>query len=145
MMSDKIDWMQKLGGAFLGQQKNIMDAVQRLRAKTQAAGNLQPNAQQKVIVEPAEAAFRSARANAATDRHQDRARDSAGGLRSDVHPGGCLRARLAGRDRVRRDRPLDRVRAGVMNRYRHGAGGGYGNDAKEREGGVHGMQDDPPE
>lgn len=56
MMSDKLDWMQKLGDAFLGQQKDTMDAIQRLRAKAQAAGNLQSNAQQNVVVEPAEPA-----------------------------------------------------------------------------------------
>jgi len=56
MMNDKLDWMQKLGDAFLAQQKDTMDAVQRLRAKAQASGNLKTNEQQKVIVEPAEAA-----------------------------------------------------------------------------------------
>src|SRR5262249_15213272 len=56
MMNDKLDWMQKLGDAFLAQQKETMDAVQRLRAKAQASGNLKTNEQQKVIVEPAEAA-----------------------------------------------------------------------------------------
>ena len=50
-MSDKLDWTQKLGDAFLEQQKEVMDAVQRLRAKAQAAGNLQTTEQQKVIVE----------------------------------------------------------------------------------------------
>src|SRR5262247_3039145 len=50
-MSDKLDWTQKLGDAFLEQQKDVMDAVQRLRAKAQAAGNLQTTEQQKVIVE----------------------------------------------------------------------------------------------
>jgi Protein of unknown function (DUF3300) len=56
MMNEKLDWMQKLGDAFLGQQKATMDAIQRLRARAQASGNLQSNEQQKVIVEPAEAA-----------------------------------------------------------------------------------------
>src|SRR5262245_6668665 len=56
MMNDKLDWLQKLGDAFLGQQKDTMDAVQRLRAKAQASGNLKSNEQQKVTVEPAEAA-----------------------------------------------------------------------------------------
>ena len=37
-MSDKLDWTQKLGDAFLGQQKDLMDAIQRLRAKAQAEG-----------------------------------------------------------------------------------------------------------
>jgi hypothetical protein len=50
-MSDKLDWTQKLGDAFLSQQKDVMDAVQRLRAKAQAAGNLNTTEQQKVIVE----------------------------------------------------------------------------------------------
>src|SRR5499427_2984116 len=50
-MSDKLDWTQKLGDVFLSQQKDVMDAVQRLRAKAQAAGNLNTTEQQKVIVE----------------------------------------------------------------------------------------------
>ena len=33
MMSDKLDWTQKLGDAVLAQQPDVMDAVQRLRAK----------------------------------------------------------------------------------------------------------------
>jgi hypothetical protein len=51
MMNEKLDWTQKLGDAFLAQQKDVMDAVQRLRAKAQAQGNLQSTAEQKVIVE----------------------------------------------------------------------------------------------
>ena len=51
MMDDKLDWTQKLGDAFLAQQKELMDAVQRLRAKAQAAGNLQSNKEQTVTVE----------------------------------------------------------------------------------------------
>jgi hypothetical protein len=54
MMSDKLDWTQKLGDAVLAEQKELMAAVQRLRAKAQANGHLQSNTQQKVIVEPAE-------------------------------------------------------------------------------------------
>ena len=50
-MSEKLDWTQKLGDAFLSQQKDVLDAVQRLRVKAQAAGNLQTTEQQKVIVE----------------------------------------------------------------------------------------------
>jgi len=57
MMNDKLDWLQKLGDAFLSQQKDTMDAIQRLRAKAQASGNLKSNEQQKVIVEPAAAAL----------------------------------------------------------------------------------------
>src|SRR5215813_26456 len=53
LLNEKIDWMQKLGDAFLGQRKDTMDAIQRLRAKAQAQGNLKSNEQQKVIVEDA--------------------------------------------------------------------------------------------
>jgi hypothetical protein len=56
MMNDKLDWMQKLGDAFLGQQKELMDAVQRLRAKAEAQGNLKTTKEQTVTVEPAVAA-----------------------------------------------------------------------------------------
>jgi len=54
-MNDKLDWTQKLGDAFLAQQKEVFAAVQRLRARAQESGNLQTNEQQKVIVEPAAA------------------------------------------------------------------------------------------
>ena len=36
MMSDKIDWTKNLGDAVLAQQPDVMDAVQRLRAKAHA-------------------------------------------------------------------------------------------------------------
>jgi Protein of unknown function (DUF3300) len=51
MMNDKLDWTQKLGDAFLAQQKDVMDAVQRLRGKAQAEGTLKTTQEQKVIVE----------------------------------------------------------------------------------------------
>ena len=64
-MNDKLDMTQKLGDAFLAQPKDVMDAVQRLRAKAMAAGNLksgkeltytsQKDGDQTIIViEPAE-------------------------------------------------------------------------------------------
>jgi len=34
-MDGQLEWMHKLGDAFLTQQKDTMDAVQRVRAKTQ--------------------------------------------------------------------------------------------------------------
>ena len=55
MMNEKLDWTQKLGDAFLAQQKELMDAVQRLRAKAQAQGNLQSTKEQKIVVEQAPA------------------------------------------------------------------------------------------
>ncbi|MBI5632793.1 MAG: DUF3300 domain-containing protein [Nitrospirae bacterium] len=51
MMSEKVDWTQKLGDAFLAQQKDVMATVQNLRAKAQAAGNLKTTKEQKVVVE----------------------------------------------------------------------------------------------
>ena len=51
MMSEKLDWTQKLGDAFLAQQKPVMDTIQSLRAKAQAAGNLETTKEQTVIVE----------------------------------------------------------------------------------------------
>src|SRR4029453_12833540 len=56
MMNEKLDMTQKLGDAFLAQQKDVMDAVQRLRGKAQAQGNLKTTQEQKVIVEQAPAA-----------------------------------------------------------------------------------------
>jgi len=50
-MNDKLDWTQKLGDAFLAQQKDVMDTVQTLRAKAQAAGNLKSSEQQVVKTE----------------------------------------------------------------------------------------------
>ena len=52
MMSEKLDWTQKLGDAFLGQEKDSLAAVQRLRRKAQAAGTLKSTPQQKVTVQP---------------------------------------------------------------------------------------------
>jgi Protein of unknown function (DUF3300) len=40
MMNEKLDWTQKLGDAFLAQQIDAMNAIQRLRSKAQAQGNL---------------------------------------------------------------------------------------------------------
>ncbi len=48
MMNSRLDWLQQLGDAFLVQQADVMDAVQRLRRRAQAAGTLAPNAQQSV-------------------------------------------------------------------------------------------------
>ncbi|MGE5301354.1 MAG: DUF3300 domain-containing protein, partial [Acidobacteriota bacterium] len=51
MMDDKLDWTQKLGDAFLSQQDDVMESVQRLRAKAQEAGELKTTKEQNVIVE----------------------------------------------------------------------------------------------
>ena len=54
MMSDKIDWTKNLGDAVLAQQPDVMDAIQRLRAKAQANNKLVTNKQQKVSVQQQE-------------------------------------------------------------------------------------------
>ena len=52
MMNDKLDWTQQLGDAFLAQQQDVLDAVQRLRGRADAAGHLQTTEQQKVTRTP---------------------------------------------------------------------------------------------
>jgi hypothetical protein len=51
MMSEKLDWTQKLGGAFLAQQKDVLNTVQDLRKKARASGNLKTTKEQVVKVE----------------------------------------------------------------------------------------------
>jgi len=60
-MSDNLDWTQDLGEAFLGQQDEVMNAIQNLRQDAQEAGNLVSNEQQRVeeegdtiVIQPAE-------------------------------------------------------------------------------------------
>ena len=60
MMSEKLEWTQTLGNAFLAQQSDVMDTVQKLRAKAQAGGNLKTTQEQRVevkgeaiVIEPA--------------------------------------------------------------------------------------------
>ncbi|HVY07181.1 MAG TPA: DUF3300 domain-containing protein [Burkholderiales bacterium] len=50
MMDEQLDWMERLGDAFLAQEQQVMATVQTLRQKAQAAGNLQSN--ENVRVEP---------------------------------------------------------------------------------------------
>lgn len=47
-LTEDITWTQNLGNAFLEQQEDVMDAVQRLRTKAKAAGKLESSEQQKV-------------------------------------------------------------------------------------------------
>jgi hypothetical protein len=64
MMDANLDWTEQLGDAFVAQQADVMDAVQRLRHEAAAAGTLWSNAQQQVttegqgiVIEPANPAF----------------------------------------------------------------------------------------
>jgi hypothetical protein len=47
-LSDDIKWTTDLGNAVLAQQSDVMDAVQRMRAKAAEKGNLKSNEQMKV-------------------------------------------------------------------------------------------------
>jgi len=47
-LAENIKWTTDLGNAFLAQQSDVMDAVQRMRAKAKDAGNLKSNEQMKV-------------------------------------------------------------------------------------------------
>jgi len=53
-LTDDIQWTTDLGNAFLAQQSDLMDAVQRMRQKAQMTGNLNSTAQQKVETEVVE-------------------------------------------------------------------------------------------
>ena len=47
-LADDIQWTTELGNAFLAQQADVMDAVQRMRKKAKDKGALESNEQQKV-------------------------------------------------------------------------------------------------
>jgi hypothetical protein len=47
-LADDIQWTTDLGNAFLAQESDVMDAVQRMRKKAQGTGNLKSTEQQKV-------------------------------------------------------------------------------------------------
>ena len=60
-MDENLDWTQRLGEAFLEQEPHVMDAIQGLRKRAEAAGNLRSNEQMRVtrqdgdiLVEPAQ-------------------------------------------------------------------------------------------
>ncbi|MCP4619720.1 MAG: DUF3300 domain-containing protein [Bradyrhizobium sp.] len=50
MLSERLDWTQKLGEAFLAQQQDVMDAVQRLRSRAYDRKKLSTTPQQVVTV-----------------------------------------------------------------------------------------------
>ncbi len=59
-MDENLDWTRKLGEAFLSQEPHVMDTVQQLRRRAQAAGNLQSGEQlhvqqqgRAILVQPA--------------------------------------------------------------------------------------------
>jgi len=63
-MDANLDWTEQLGDAFVAQQADVMDAIQRLRHQAAAAGTLWSNDQQRVteegqgiVIEPANPAY----------------------------------------------------------------------------------------
>jgi Protein of unknown function (DUF3300) len=48
MMNDKLDWTSQLGEAFLAQPDDVQKAIQTLRAKAEATGNLKSSKEQRV-------------------------------------------------------------------------------------------------
>lgn len=55
MLSEKLDWTARLGDAFIAQQQQVMDTIQRLRDKAHRQGNLKDTPEQKIIVEERDA------------------------------------------------------------------------------------------
>ncbi|MGL4683882.1 MAG: DUF3300 domain-containing protein [Hafnia alvei] len=53
LMGENPEWVQNLGDAFLAQPDDVMNTVQKLRQTAQKNGSLTSNAQQKVIIQPA--------------------------------------------------------------------------------------------
>lgn len=61
MMDQKLDWTERLGEAFMAQQEQVMDTVQQLRRRAEAAGNLRSDDRARImrhgeaiIIEPAD-------------------------------------------------------------------------------------------
>ena len=48
-MDDNLSWTTAMGQAFLAQQQDVMDSIQRLRAKAQSLGNLKSTPQENVV------------------------------------------------------------------------------------------------
>jgi hypothetical protein len=53
-LAENVKWTTDLGNAFLAQQSDVMDAVQRMRMKAKNAGNLKSNQQMKVEAQTVE-------------------------------------------------------------------------------------------
>src|SRR5450755_1315146 len=50
-LNDDVAWTTNLGNAFLAQQQDVMDAVQRMRQKAQQAGKLASTPQENVVTD----------------------------------------------------------------------------------------------
>ena len=54
MMSEKLDWTQQLGDAFLAQEQDVAATIQNLRGKASKEGNLKDTKEQKIVSEQIE-------------------------------------------------------------------------------------------
>ncbi len=54
MMSEKLDWTQKLGDAFLAQKEDVAATIQNLRQKASKEGQLKDTKEQKVVTQQVE-------------------------------------------------------------------------------------------
>ncbi len=136
-LGEKPDWVQNMGDAFLAQPDDVMDSVQRLRQKAQAAGNLKSNEQVKVSTQAPEAAPAAAPTDggraavgAAAAGHRDRAGAAVGGLRAGVQPDRGLRPVAVGRRTRRttiRRRPATGGRGPIATGIAWGVGIGVNN------------------
>jgi hypothetical protein len=107
-MNEKIDWTQKLGDAFLAQQKDVMQAVQVLRTRPRKR---QSQEHKEVTVKEEAGAGRFTRAS----DHHHRIAQSGSGLRAHVQPHRGVR-RL-GVSHATRPTPIThrvRIRRGVL-------------------------------
>jgi hypothetical protein len=52
LLDNDLDWTEQLGDAFLAQQSDVMDAIQRLRSRAAAAGTLKSSEQEAVSAGP---------------------------------------------------------------------------------------------
>jgi hypothetical protein len=59
ILNRNLEWTEQLGEAFLAQQDDVMDAIQRLRQRAQAAGTLASTPQQMVSTEDQEITIES--------------------------------------------------------------------------------------
>jgi hypothetical protein len=50
-MDDNLNWTTELGQAFLNQQPDVINSIQRLRASASKLGNLQSSPQQQVVAD----------------------------------------------------------------------------------------------
>lgn len=48
-MDDQLDWTKRLGDAFIAQQWQVMDTIQELRRRADAAGNLAPGEEMQIV------------------------------------------------------------------------------------------------